>query len=96
VGGQVASKIVVKNPPFMLREHERKIMNVIPAKLSRMVDEVFSAGSLKPDSAVALSRKREVEPFRSKVDGLLPLSKRRSAVLDGTLKLVTAKCVSAK
>jgi hypothetical protein len=72
----------------MLREHERKIMNVIPARpeLSRRVDEGFSAGSLNPDSAVALSRKREVEPFRSKVDGFLPLSKPRSAVLGWNVK----------
>jgi hypothetical protein len=38
---------------------------------------------MNPNSAVALSRKREAEPFRSKVDGFLPLSKYRSAVLDG-------------
>jgi hypothetical protein len=32
------------------------------------------------DFAVALSRKREAEPFRSEVNGLLPLSRDRSMV----------------
>jgi len=33
------------------------------------------------DSAVAIDRKCEAQPFRSKVDGVLPLSRRRSTVL---------------
>jgi hypothetical protein len=36
---------------------------------------------LNPDSAVAVDRKREAEPFHSKVDGLLPPSSYRSAVV---------------
>jgi len=36
---------------------------------------------LNPDSAVAVDRKREAEPFHSKVDGLLPLSSYRSALV---------------
>jgi hypothetical protein len=36
---------------------------------------------LSPDSAVAIDRKRKAKPFRSKVDGFLPLSRHRSAVL---------------
>jgi hypothetical protein len=39
-----------------------------------------------PDSAVALSRKREAEPFRSKVDGFLPLCRYLSAVLGWNVK----------
>jgi hypothetical protein len=42
--------------------------------------------SFNPDSAVALSRKREAEPFRSKVDGFPLLSKHRSAVLEWNVK----------
>jgi hypothetical protein len=38
------------------------------------------------DSAVAIDRKREAQPFRSEVDGFLPLSKHRSAVLGGDVK----------
>src|SRR5215510_11876788 len=34
-----------------------------------------------PDSAVAIDRKREVDSFRSQVDGFLPLSRHRSTVL---------------
>jgi hypothetical protein len=33
------------------------------------------------DSAVAIDRKREAQSFRSKVDGFVPLSRHRSAVL---------------
>ena len=36
---------------------------------------------LNPDSAVAIDRNREAQPFRSKVDGFVPLSRHRSAVL---------------
>jgi hypothetical protein len=36
---------------------------------------------LEPDSAVAIDRNREAQPFRSKVDGFVPLSNLRSAVL---------------
>jgi len=41
---------------------------------------------LNPDSAVAIDRKREAQPFRSKVDGFLPLSRHRSAVVGGDAK----------
>jgi hypothetical protein len=41
---------------------------------------------VEPGSAVALSRKREAEPFRSKVDGFLPLSRHRAAVLRRNVK----------
>src|SRR5262250_2238509 len=37
-------------------------------------------------SAVPIDRKREAQPFRSKVDGFLPLSRHRSAVLAGNAK----------
>jgi hypothetical protein len=39
-----------------------------------------------PDSAVEIDRKREAQPFRSEVDGFLPLSRHRSAVLGGDAK----------
>src|SRR5262249_7717856 len=39
------------------------------------------------DSAVAIDRKREAQPFRSKVDGFLALSRHRSAVAGGDFKL---------
>jgi hypothetical protein len=42
---------------------------------------------LNPDSAVAIDRKREAQPFRSKVDGFVPLSRYRSAVLQGDVEL---------
>ena len=37
----------------------------------------WSKGSriLTPDSAVAIDKKREAQPFRSEVDGFLPLSR---------------------
>jgi hypothetical protein len=38
---------------------------------------------MNPDSAVAIDRKREAQSFRSEVDGFLPLSRHRSAVLRG-------------
>jgi hypothetical protein len=40
-----------------------------------------------PDSAVAIDRKREAQPFRSKVDGFVPLSRHRSAVLRADVEL---------
>ena len=50
-----------------------------------------------PDSAVAIDRKREAQSFRSEVDGLLPLSRHRSAVLrGGCLSLIATTCESAK
>jgi hypothetical protein len=49
-----------------------------------------------PDCAVALDRKREAHPFRSKVDGFLPVRRIEQRCFDGTLKLVTTKCESAK
>jgi hypothetical protein len=39
-----------------------------------------------PDSAVAIDKKREAQPFRSEVDGFLPLSRHRSAVLRGDVE----------
>ena len=35
---------------------------------------------LNPDSAVAIDRKREAQPFRSQVDGFLPLTRHRLTV----------------
>ena len=43
-------------------------------------------GVLIPDSAVAIDKKREAQPFRSEVDGFLPLSRHRSAVLRGDVE----------
>jgi hypothetical protein len=40
-----------------------------------------------PDSAVAIDRKREAQSFRSKVDGFMPLSRHRSAVLREDVEL---------
>jgi len=37
---------------------------------------------LNPDSAVAINRNREAQPFRSEVDGFVPLSRHRSTVLE--------------
>jgi hypothetical protein len=51
---------------------------------------------MNPDSAVALDRKREAQPFRSEVDGFLPLEQIEQRRFDETLKLVTTKCESAK
>jgi hypothetical protein len=42
---------------------------------------------LEPDSAVAIDRNREAQPFRSKVDGFVPLSRHRSAVLRADIEL---------
>jgi hypothetical protein len=39
------------------------------------------------DSAVAIDRKREAQSFRSKVDGFVPLSRHRSAVLREDVEL---------
>ncbi len=39
-----------------------------------------------PDSAVAIDKKREAQPFRSEVDGFLPLSRHRSAVHRGDIE----------
>jgi hypothetical protein len=38
---------------------------------------------MNPDSEVAIDRKREAQSFRSEVDGFLPLSRHRSALLRG-------------
>jgi hypothetical protein len=37
--------------------------------------------------AVAIDMKREAQPFRSEVDGFVPLSRHRSAVLRGDVEL---------
>jgi hypothetical protein len=42
---------------------------------------------MNPDSAVAIDRKRETQPFRSKVDGFVPLSRHRSAVMRADVEL---------
>jgi hypothetical protein len=42
---------------------------------------------LNLDSAVAIDRKHEGQPFRSKVDGFVPLSNLRSAVLRADVEL---------
>jgi hypothetical protein len=42
---------------------------------------------LNPDSAVAIDRNRESQSFRSKVDGFVPLSRHRSAVLRADVEL---------
>ena len=42
---------------------------------------------MNPDSAVAIDRKREAQPLRSKVDGFVPLSRHQSTVLRGDVKL---------
>src|SRR5262249_32210501 len=49
-----------------------------------------------PVSAVAIDRKREAESLRSNVDGFLPLTRHRSAVLAGNAKLMTTTCEDAK
>jgi hypothetical protein len=41
---------------------------------------------LNPDSAVANNKTREAQPFRSEVDGFLPLSRHRSALLRGDVE----------
>ena len=41
-------------------------------------------------------QRREAQPFRSEVDGFLPLSGHRSAVLRGRLSLIATTCESAK
>jgi hypothetical protein len=51
---------------------------------------------LNSDSAVAIDRKRDTEPFRSEVDGFLPLSRHQSPVLERMLKLMATTCESAK
>src|SRR5262245_12415921 len=53
-------------------------------------------GVLNPDSAVAIDRKCETQPLRSKVEGFLPLSRYRSAVLGENTKLIATTCESAK
>jgi hypothetical protein len=45
------------------------------------------ASDLNPDSAVAIDRKREPQSFRSEVDGFVPLSRYRSAVMRGDVEL---------
>jgi len=41
---------------------------------------------MNPDFAVAIARKREAQPFSSKDDEFLPLSRHRSAVLGEDIK----------
>ena len=41
---------------------------------------------MNPDSAAALGRTREAQPFRSEVEGFLPLSRYCSAVLRWEVK----------
>ena len=36
---------------------------------------MLAAVGLNPDSAVAIDKKREAQPFRSEVDGFLPLTR---------------------
>jgi hypothetical protein len=61
------------------------------------VPSLLQAPSLIPGSAVAVDRKREAQSLRSEVDGFLPLSRDRSAVLRaGCLRLIATTCESAK
>ncbi len=66
----------------MLRDpqHERKKHQAFQFLSVRHFDK------LSPDSAVAIDKKREAQPFRSEVDGFLPLSRHRSAVLRGDVE----------
>jgi hypothetical protein len=59
-----------------------------PGNYRRLEREYFR---LKPDSAVALNRKRQAQPFGSKVDGFLPLSKHRAQVLRRNVKACNNK-----
>jgi hypothetical protein len=47
---------------------------------------VASLTTFNPDAAVARDGKRDAQPFRSKVDGLLPLSRHRATVLPRNVK----------
>ncbi len=49
-----------------------------------------------PDSAVAIDKKREAQPFRSEVDGFLPLSRHRSAVHRGMSSLIATTRAKAQ
>ena len=51
-----------------------------------MPRELRKISPFSPDSAVAIDKKREAQPFRSEVDGFLPLSRHRSAVLRGDVE----------
>jgi hypothetical protein len=53
--------------------------------LSRYPNTPFR--SFNPDSAVAIGGNREAQPFRSKVDGFVPLCRHRSAVMRGDVEL---------
>jgi hypothetical protein len=48
-------------------------------KFDRQADMASKFG-LNPDPAVTIDRKREAQPFRSKCDGFLPLSRHLSTV----------------
>ena len=45
-----------------------------------------NAAVIYPDSAVAIDKKREAQPFRSEVDGFLPLSRHLPAVHRGDVE----------
>ena len=55
------------------------------APTARSVCSAFSV-HWNPDSAVAIDKKREAQPFRSEVDGFLPLSRHLPAVLRGDVE----------
>ena len=59
------------------------------ARHSMRVD-IFKASCFESifmsDAAVAIDKKREPQPFRGEVDGFLPLSRHRSAVLQGDVE----------
>src|SRR5262245_14906981 len=60
-----------------LRSDQRFRSVTLPTERGR----TYASQRFQPDSAGAIYRKREAQPFRSKIDGFLPLSRHRSAVL---------------
>jgi hypothetical protein len=64
----------------------RSFLASVPTSITRGGVLTNRSSKLNPDSAAVIDRKREAQPFRSEVDGFLPLGRHRSAVLRGNVK----------
>jgi hypothetical protein len=51
---------------------------------------------MNPDSALAIDRKREAQPLRSKVDGSVPLTDIDRRCCERMLSLIATTCESPK
>ncbi|HUK31201.1 MAG TPA: ATP-binding cassette domain-containing protein [Candidatus Acidoferrum sp.] len=73
------ARAIIRDAPILILDEPTAALDTESEK--EMHNHPNQLNLFNPDSAVAIHGKREAQSFRSKVDGLAPLSKQRSAVL---------------